>query len=115
MKKKIAVVLRPFGLVKSSIPKIKKKFIVKIYNKNKTLNQKDLITFLKDCDGVIAGDEIYDKNVIDNLPKIKVISRAGIGIDNIDINYCKKKKYFSTKYTRCAIKICCRVYNYINT
>ena len=91
MKKKIAVVVRPFGLIKSSIPKIKKKFLVKIYKNKETPNQNNLIRHLKDCEGVIAGDEIYNKYVLDNLPNIKVISRAGIGIDNIDLDYCKKK------------------------
>ena len=91
MKKKIAVVVRPFGLIKSSIPKIKKKFLVKIYKNKETPNQNNLIRHLKDCEGVIAGDEIYNKDVLDNLPNIKVISRAGIGIDNIDLDYCKKK------------------------
>jgi len=67
MKKKIAVVVRPFGLIKSSIPKIKKKFLVKIYKKNETPNQNNLIKYLQDCDGVIAGDEIYNKKVLDNL------------------------------------------------
>ena len=91
MKKKIAVVVRPFGLIKSSIPKIKKKFLVKIYKNKETPNQNNLIRLLKDCEGVIAGDETYNKDVLDNLPNIKVISRAGIGIDNIDLDYCKKK------------------------
>jgi D-3-phosphoglycerate dehydrogenase len=42
-------------------------------------------------DGVVAGVESYSKEVIDQLPNLKCISRVGVGIDSVDVDYCKKK------------------------
>ena len=50
-----------------------------------------LIDFLKDCEGVIVALEQMVPEVIDQLPKLKVISKFGVGLNNIDIEYCKKK------------------------
>lgn len=37
------------------------------------------------ADAVIAGLEVYDKNLIDNATKLKVISRYGVGYDKVDL------------------------------
>jgi D-3-phosphoglycerate dehydrogenase len=42
-------------------------------------------------DGIIAGREIFDKEVFNVCPNLKVISRVGIGIDNIDLKEAKKR------------------------
>lgn len=40
---------------------------------------------------IIAGLEPYTQSIIDEYKNLKVISRVGVGIDNIDLNYCTKK------------------------
>ena len=70
--------------------------------KGKDYSQNDLneiIKELSDCVGVIAGTESYTKDVIDALPNLKVISRLGVGTDNInlDFSYSKGIKIFTTK------------------
>ena len=70
------------------------------FNKfNRKLTANELIEEAKDADGIIAGTELYTKRVINSLPNIKVISRLGIGLDNIDIEAAKMKgvKIFTTK------------------
>ena len=62
------------------------------------LQQGELTQFMKDVDILIAGTETIDREVIDNSPKLKLISRVGIGLDGIDLNYCKKKG-ISVSYT----------------
>lgn len=54
--------------------------------------------YKKDVDGVIAGTEIIDKEVLKNAKRLKVISRCGAGVDNIDIALAKKNdiKVFNT-------------------
>lgn len=42
-------------------------------------------------DGIIAGTEIFDIDVLDIAKKLKIISRVGVGLDNIDIPYAEKK------------------------
>ena len=45
------------------------------------------------CDAVIAYDNIkYSKEIIDKMVKCKIIVRAGIGYDNIDLDSARKKK-----------------------
>ncbi|KKM12851.1 hypothetical protein LCGC14_1719740 [marine sediment metagenome] len=46
---------------------------------------------LKNMDGVIAGTELYNRESIQCAPNLKVISRVGIGFDNIDLDVCKER------------------------
>ncbi len=48
------------------------------------LEGEDLILALKDCSGVIAGDDQFTREVLSNCTKLEVISKWGIGIDGID-------------------------------
>lgn len=54
----------------------------------------------KDTIGIIAGTEQISKDVIDKAPNLKVISRYGAGLDNVDVEYCKQKNI--TVYTTTA-------------
>tara|TARA_Y100000590_G_scaffold20022_2_gene23398 strand:- start:8437 stop:9360 length:924 start_codon:yes stop_codon:yes gene_type:complete len=75
---------KPIKLLKSSGFKIKENHF------NRKLNDSELINFGKDLLGIIAGTENYNANVLKNLPKLKAVSRLGVGIDNIDLNLAKK-------------------------
>ena len=91
---KIGVVAFPFNLSLKQKILLKKKFKIKLkyFNIRKEKNNKYLRYFLKDCSGVIAGTEKYNKELLASLKNLKAIFRVGIGIDNIDLNYSKKKK-----------------------
>ena len=55
---------------------------------------------LSGCSGVIAGTELYTIDLL-KLKKLKVISRLGVGIDNLPIDYTNEngiKIYRSSKY-----------------
>ncbi|MBI2919050.1 MAG: C-terminal binding protein [Chloroflexi bacterium] len=46
----------------------------------------DIIRYAGDADAVFAGaTELYSARVMDNLTRCRVISRAGVGYDNIDV------------------------------
>lgn len=49
------------------------------------VNPDELVDLARDCDGIVAGVETYDRETITRLPKLKVISRCGVGLDNIDM------------------------------
>jgi len=69
------------------------------YNKLKRkMNSEEIIENCFNCEGIIAGTELYDKNVLNELKKLKVISRVGVGLDNIDLDYALQKniKIFKT-------------------
>ena len=70
-----------------------------INNNGRRLTDEEICDALLNVDAVIAGTEPYTEKVLSRLPKLKVISRLGVGLDNIDIVTSKKKdiKVFSTK------------------
>lgn len=74
---------------------IKKKYEI-IFNKTKKpYNDKSLIKLLtknRDVIGIIAGLEKYNKVTLKNIKFLKAISRVGVGIDSLDLNYLAKFK-----------------------
>lgn len=46
---------------------------------------------IKDADAIILSTERLNKSVIDSAEKLKVVSRYGVGLDNVDLAYCKEK------------------------
>ena len=56
------------------------------------LTEDELIPFLEGCDGCVAGLDAYTRKVIEKTSALKVISRYGIGIDNVDLAAAKEKK-----------------------
>ena len=54
-------------------------------------NREELIEFLKDADAAIVGLDTIDEDILVKCPNIKVISKYGVGLNNIDIEACKKR------------------------
>ena len=57
----------------------------------KSLPEDELIRLLKGCDGCVAGLDHYSARVIENAPGLKVISRYGVGVDQVDLAAAKEK------------------------
>jgi len=55
------------------------------------LTEDEVIELADDADGIVAGVETLNKRVIDNLPNLKCISRVGVGMDSVDLDYAKQK------------------------
>ena len=53
--------------------------------------QDELIEFIKDADGIIVGLEPINEEVLDKCPNLKIISKYGVGLNNIDLEECKKR------------------------
>lgn len=45
---------------------------------------------LPEVDGIIAGTEKYTKEVLAKAVNLKTIARMGVGVDNIDLDYCSQ-------------------------
>jgi C-terminal binding protein len=55
-------------------------------------NEKDFIPHLADVDAVMLWHEFpIGKDALDAMAKCKIISRMGVGFDNVDIDYAKEK------------------------
>ena len=59
--------------------------------KNRKLKEKEIMNLIKSYDGLIADIEPLNKKVLSNAKNLKIISRVGIGTNNIDLRYAKKK------------------------
>ena len=75
----------------------KNKFEVTVFQKDRQITKSELIKHAKDADGIITllSDKI-DKEIIDNLPKCKVIANYAVGYNNIDVGYAKSKNIVVT-------------------
>jgi D-3-phosphoglycerate dehydrogenase len=74
---------------------------VVLNDKGRKLNEDELVEKISDFDGILAGTEVYSKRVLDKAVKLRAISRLGVGMDNIDLEFAKKKKIqvFKTQTT----------------
>jgi D-3-phosphoglycerate dehydrogenase len=54
------------------------------------LKESEVGEYIQDVDATIAGTEPYPVNALKN-SRVKVISRVGIGLDNVPLDYCEKK------------------------
>lgn len=88
---KIAVTSNSFSFNAELTSNLKSHFPDISLKKNKErLSGTDLIQYLSDCEGAIVGLEKIDENIIKNLPKLKIVSKFGVGLDNLDLEALKK-------------------------
>src|SRR5476649_514207 len=60
-----------------------------IINARGPLNEADTLALVGDIDGYICGDDMITRKVLEKArPKLKVISKYGIGVDKIDVKSC---------------------------
>jgi D-3-phosphoglycerate dehydrogenase len=50
----------------------------------------DLERLLPQCDGIIAGDEPLDRALLASAPRLRAISRWGVGMDNVDLEAARE-------------------------
>lgn len=90
---KVFVTPRSFGRHSNEPDEILKRFGVEV-KKNpygKILTEAQMIEEIKDVDGIIVGVDPLSKEVLQHAEKLKVISKYGVGIDNIDMDYAKER------------------------
>ncbi|GAF78576.1 unnamed protein product [marine sediment metagenome] len=54
------------------------------------LNKEETLKLCSGCVGIVAGTEVYDRDMLGRLSGLKVISRCGAGVDNIDLKAAKR-------------------------
>ncbi|MFL5328794.1 MAG: phosphoglycerate dehydrogenase [Gemmataceae bacterium] len=55
------------------------------------MTEDEVIEKLADCDASLAGSEPYTRGVLDAAPKLRVISKVGVGYDKIDVPACTER------------------------
>ena len=88
------VVVTPPAFCKSEYlkSKLSSLFPNTVYSqKNNYLSESELIGFLKNADAAIIGRDSITKATLEALPQLKIISKYGVGLDNLDIFSIKEK------------------------
>ena len=65
---------------------------VKLNLEGKRFNQDELIEYIKEADAIIVGLEPINQEVLDACLNLKIISKYGVGLNNIDLDACKKRE-----------------------
>ena len=85
----VAVTSRSFSTNQFLVKKLKESYPnVSLNLTGKTLKENELVKFLATADKAIVGIEIIDKDILDQLPKLKLISKYGVGLNNLDLDEC---------------------------
>lgn len=65
-------------------------------NTDRPYKKEEILNLIKDIDGIIIGIDELSAEIIEKANKLKVISKYGTGLDNIDIHMAPKKKIIVT-------------------
>lgn len=89
---KIAITTTSFGKMDSSpLDLCQNQFDEVVLNPHgRKLESEEILEVVGDSIGMIAGTEKLSREVLEKLPKLKVISRLGAGIDNVDLDAAKE-------------------------
>ena len=90
---KIVISSRSFGKIESgALNLLKNKGLEAILNPyDRKMTEEEIINLADGAVGIIAGTEKITKNIISNVPDLKVISRYGVGLDNVDLQAAEEK------------------------
>ena len=62
-----------------------------INSEGKRFAKNELVEYYKEADAIITGLEKIDDDLLSMLPNLKIIAKYGVGLDNIDLDACKKR------------------------
>lgn len=89
--KKIVVTTVAFSKNQYLRETLKKYFKNVVFNDSlRRLDKEELKEFLNDANGAIVGLDEIDEEVLKNAKKLEVISKYGVGLNNIDFNATRK-------------------------
>ncbi len=63
----------------------------RLNTKGHQLGAEELAELLEDSDGVILGLDRLNDSVLSRLPKLRVIAKFGVGLDNVDLDACNRR------------------------
>lgn len=99
---KIAITTSSFGKYDANVlVPLKEKGLEYVLNPyGRKLTENEVINVAKDAEGIIAGTEPLNRKVLENLTRLRIISRCGVGMDNVDRSAAEKNgiQMFNTPY-----------------
>jgi len=61
-------------------------------NSGGIMSEEQMKKAIADCDGVIIGVDPLNAEVLSAAPKLRAVAKYGVGVDNIDMDYCLRKE-----------------------
>lgn len=87
----VAVASRSFSMDSFLREKLTSQYKNVIFNdQGKSFQGAELVNFLKSADKAIIALEKIDENILKDLPNLKLISKYGVGLDNINFEALRK-------------------------
>lgn len=63
----------------------------KLNVEGKRFSKDELVAYIGDAEALIVGLEPIDKELLERCSNLKIISKYGVGLNNIDLDECKKR------------------------
>lgn len=83
----LAITIRTFTLDETVRSRLESHFNIGYINTSgRRLTETELLDAIRNADMVIAGTELFSRRIIEAAPKLKVISRVGVGLDSVDLD-----------------------------
>ncbi|MDC0190310.1 phosphoglycerate dehydrogenase [Rhodospirillales bacterium] len=60
--------------------------------KRQVFDENGLIQFFRNADGIVVGLEPITDHILEACPNLKIIAKYGVGLDNLDLNECKRRE-----------------------
>lgn len=93
MKKKIIAYER---VEKPVLDYLNSKYDVQFFKNIDTKTDKEFLNRLKETEGIIGLELEVDKELLDNAPKLKIVSNVSVGYNNLDIDELTKRNIMAT-------------------
>lgn len=65
------------------------------------MNEEEMMKEVEDVDAIILGSDTVSKKVLEKANKLKIISRYGVGLDNVDLEEAKRRNIKVTTTKNC--------------
>lgn len=91
--KKIIVYNR---LEKPVLEKLQKKYDVHFFKDVDTKNDPEFLYHLQDAEGIMGLELKVDKELLDQAPKLKIVSNVSVGYNNLDVDELTKRGILAT-------------------
>lgn len=86
---RIAVLSRSFSKNQKLRAELSRRYArIRFNDGDQTLAGDELVAFVSDCDRAIVALEKVTADLLDRIPNVKVLSKYGVGIDNVDLHAC---------------------------
>ncbi len=66
-------------------------FVYRLNSHARRMKPTEVVAMGQNCQGLVAGVEEYDADTLAQLPRLRCISRCGVGVDNIDLEAVKRR------------------------